>query len=325
VWVASAALVAAGVIIAIRSLSRGGRVSWIAAAGLATALTGLTFPLSSLMESRGAIRVLVTWQAVAPALTAAMLGVFVLVSLRLEDSKTRRMTDRAAEVMEGRAEIASSIAHDVRGPVGTIKGLATTTRKSYDRLGDAERLEFIGMIEEESGRLLRLVDQVAMALKVDAGSLELHPRVQSLSPLLRQAVDQTDAGEHRIEVNADPRIEAAADTRWFIEAVRQGLDNACGFSPAGKPVILTAIVSEDDVRISVVDHGPGIPADIRESLFEKFSRWRPAGYEDRQGSALGLFICRGIARLHGGDATLEDAPSGGTMLRIRLPREGNGE
>ena len=129
VWLASAALIAGGLIIAIRSLARGGRVAWVAAAGAATVVPVSRSRLGSFVEGRWRIRVLVTWQAVAPALTAAMLVVFVLVSLRLEDSKTRRMTDRAAEVMEGRAEIASSIAHDVRGPVGTIKGLATTTRK----------------------------------------------------------------------------------------------------------------------------------------------------------------------------------------------------
>ncbi len=322
IWLAGAALLAGGAIAAIRTLPRGGRMAWIASAGLASAVMGLTLPLSNLVEGRASGRILGTWQLIAPALTAGSLVIFVLVSLRLEASGMRRTTDRAAEVMEGRAEIASTIAHDVRGPVGTIKGLATTTRKSYDRLGDAERLEFIGMIEQESGRLLRLVDQVALALKVDAGSLDPHLREQSLAPLLRQAVEQTEAGEHRIDVNADPLIEAAADTRWFVEAVRQGLDNACGFSPAGTTVVLTLAGTESTAIVTVAASGPGVPAELREAMFEKFSRWRPAGYEDRQGSGLGLFICRGIAQAHGGGATLEDAPSGGTMLRIWVPREG---
>ncbi|MEX0985695.1 MAG: HAMP domain-containing sensor histidine kinase [Actinomycetota bacterium] len=320
-WLGGAALLAAGAIAAIRSLPKGGRLAWIAAAGLATAVTGLSITLSPLVD-RGADEILQSWVRTAPALAAGSLAVFVLVSLRLEASGMRRTTDRAAEVMEGRAEIASTIAHDVRGPVGTIKGLATTTRKSYDRLGDAERLEFIGMIEQESGRLLRLVDQVALALKVDAGSLDPHLRVQSLAPLLRQAVEQTEAGEHTIDVNADPIISAEADTRWFVEAVRQGLDNACGFSPPGTAVVLTLAGTEDAAIVTVAASGPGVPTELRESMFEKFSRWRPKGYEDRQGSGLGLFICRGIAQAHGGGATLEDAPSGGTMLRIWVPREG---
>ena len=59
-------------------------------------------------------------------------------------------------------------------------------------------------------------------------------------------------------------------------------------------------------------------------VFQRFARWRPPGYEDRPGSGLGLFICRGIAREHGGDASLLDGTDGGTILRIELPLEGTG-
>ena len=71
-------------------------------------------------------------------------------------------SDRATEVMEGRAEIASIVAHDVRGPAGTIRSVAGSLRTSYQRLGDAERLEFVGMIEQESLRLLRVADQMSL-------------------------------------------------------------------------------------------------------------------------------------------------------------------
>ena len=320
-WLAGAGLLAGGSIVAVRSLPRGGRFGWAAAAGLGTAVMGLTIPLSTMTQTQHGLRILTTWQETAPALAAGSLTLFVIASLRLESTRMRRTTDRATEVMEGRAEIASTIAHDVRGPVGTIKGLATTTRKSYERLGDAERLEFIGMIEQESGRLLRLVDQVALALKIDAGSLDPHLRSQALEPLVRQAVEQTEANGRSIHVDADTSIHAAVDTRWFVEAVRQGLDNACGFSPEDSEVGIRLAGNAEALTLAITDEGPGVPGEMREQLFEKFSRWRPTGYEDRQGSGLGLFICRGIVRAHGGEATLVVPAHGGTMLRIWLPRE----
>jgi signal transduction histidine kinase len=75
------------------------------------------------------------------------------------------------------------------------------------------------------------------------------------------------------------------------------------------------------VVLDIIDRGPGIPAEQRERLFEKFVRWRPSGYEDRTGTGLGLFITRGILDVHDGTAELIDGPGGGTMLRLRIPAE----
>lgn len=316
---------ACAAVVSVRSLARGGRSGWVAGAGLALAFVGATSLISFQSLRRDDLYVVwQVWNAIMPTVAGALLLVTVLATMRTEASRMRRATDRAAQVMDGRAEIASTIAHDVRGPVGTIKGLATTTRKSYERLGDAERQEFIWMIEQESTRLLHLVDQVAVALKIDAGSLETTQRLQPIEPLIAQLIRDLDGTDHPINLDdRAPGVEASVDTRWFVDAVRQGLENAMGFSPAGSPIhVIIENVDERTCAVRVQDQGPGIPPELRETMFEKFSRWRPQGYEERQGSGLGLFICRGIARAHGGDASLDGAPGGGTMLRIVLPREG---
>ncbi len=74
--------------------------------------------------------------------------------------------------------------------------------------------------------------------------------------------------------------------------------------------------------IEVTDEGPGIPAAQREEVFQRFTRWRPRGYEEQPGNGLGLFICRGLVAEHQGEMSVEDGPDGGTMLRVRLPLEG---
>jgi signal transduction histidine kinase len=308
---------------ALTARANAGLLRWVGPANVAFALAAMANLILTGRVAAGEMR---PYEGFAMPASILILGTtFLLVGLLAsnlqESSRLRRASDRAAEVMEGRAEIAATIAHDVRGPVGTIKGLATTTRKSYDRLGDPERLEFIGMIEQESGRLLRLVDQVAMALKIDAGSLDLHRRTQEVEPLLRQALAQVETGGRGVAIESDDTVEAPLDTRWFAEAVAQGIDNALRFSPAHTDVTVVATTDGDDVVVDITDRGPGIPLEQREVLFEKFSRWRPTGYDDRTGTGLGLFICRGIARTHGGDALLVDGPEGGTMLRIRVPGE----
>jgi signal transduction histidine kinase len=314
-WLCLGALAVIGAIVLARSLADGGRSSWLAAAGLA--LTAYAVAAMAGVAAPSALGVTASnVSAVALSLAAASLLVFVLASLRQESTRLRRVTDRAEEVLTGRAEIAALVAHDVRGPVSTIKGFASTTLSMYDRLNDAERREFVELIELEAARLLRIVNQVALGLKVDARTVDLVRRPHELGPLVARAVDAVEAD---VTVDVEPGAAAVVDGRWFVEVVQQGLDNALSFSPAGAAVELAVRTDEDAVVVEVADRGPGVPAERVDEVFSRFVRWRPDGYEDRQGAGLGLFIVRGLAEAHGGSASIEARPSGGSILRVRFP------
>ena len=103
--------------------------------------------------------------------------------------------------------------------------------------------------------------------------------------------------------------------------VRELLENAATFSPTGSPISVRLTSEDDHALIHVVDRGPGIPDGERDGVFERFAGWRPTGYEDRPGTGLGLFICRAIVEEHGGEASIVDGPTEGTMLVVRLPLE----
>jgi signal transduction histidine kinase len=323
-WVEAGALVLAGIVAAVRAEGWAGRFTWIAAAGLSLAIHGSTPMLATWVDGQRAQIAVSNVATITPALTAAFLVTFVVTSLQLESTRTRRASDRAEEVLTGRAEIAAMVAHDVRGPLGTMKGLATTVRKSYDRLGDEERLEFIGMIERESTRLLTLVEHIALALRVDAGTLDLTIRPRSLGPLVRDAIELRDLASHPLDVDVTEDVLAPVDAKWLPVAIGEAIDNAARFSPPDAPISVRLLIEAGRAVIAVEDRGPGVPSERRDEVFTRFARWRPPGYEDRTGSGLGLFICRGIARVHGGDASIVDAPGGGTILRIELPMEGTG-
>lgn len=317
---AMAVLCIGGITVMVRSLRWGGRFGWVAASGLALAIAGTSALIAD--NNAGSL----TWAGRAYAgtqgLAAAALAAFVVVGLRMESTRSRRATDRATQVMEGRAEIASIVAHDVRGPAGTIRSIAGSLRTSYQRLGDPERLEFVGMIEQESLRLLRVADQMSLGLKTDAGTLAFTFVERDLEGPVLQGLHDAEVGDREVRVEVDTDLRASIDARWLAEAVRQGIENALKFSPADTPIDLTARRDGDDAVIEVADRGPGIPAEMREQVFEKFCRWRPHGYEDRSGSGLGLFIARSIAREHKGTAIVVDGPDGGTILQIRVPLEG---
>ena len=165
----------------------------------------------------------------------ALVFVGVLVDQRTESSRQRRTTDRAEEVLGGRAEIASMIAHEVRGPAATVRGIASTSLTHYDRLSDDERREFLGMIETESRRLMTTVDQMSLALKVDAGSLRFDLVPQDLDGIVRAGAEAVGAADGRIDVDAETGIMIPADRTRMIEVVRQLADNAVKYSPCGPP------------------------------------------------------------------------------------------
>jgi signal transduction histidine kinase len=314
---------AAAGLAAARSVARGGWHAWVGAGAFALTIAtwGLVPALGETTSTRlfeaGAV-----WYTLLPAVAALFVLIGVLAAQRAESTRSRRASDRATQVMEGRAEIASIVAHDVRGPAGTIRSVAGSLRTSYERLGDPERLEFVGMIEQESQRLLRVADQMSLGLKTDAGTLAYAFVERDLEGPVLQALHEADVGAREVRVDVDGAVRAPIDGRWVTEATRQGLENAMKFSPPEAPIDLRVRGSDVSALIEVEDQGPGVPDELHDQVFQKFCRWRPIGYEDKQGSGLGLFIVRSIARQHDGDATIANRPDGGTILQIRLPLEG---
>jgi two-component system, OmpR family, sensor histidine kinase SenX3 len=228
----------------------------------------------------------------------------------------------AGESPENRAELVSKLTHEIRGPVSTLRGLVGTTLAHYDRLSDDERREFLHLIEHEADRLERTVEQVALALKLDVGSLRFDIRPQALGEIVRETALAADTGDHPLNVDAVGSIEAPVDGVLIVSVVGQLIDNAVAFSPPDAPITVGLRRDGHDALLEVIDHGPGVPPDKREAVFERFADWRPPGYEDRPGTGLGLFISRTVARGHGGEASIADGPVGGTMLLVRLPVEG---
>lgn len=321
-WVVGGAAIALLVVAAWREWRSGDDVRsthpW-----LATAWTIAVAGQVVLLARPIAYRPLIVPADVLLCAAAVLALVAFLAPQRAEASRARRATDRAQEVMGGRAEIAAMISHEVRGPVSTIRGLAGTALSHYDRLTDDERRELLDLIQQESGRLLATVTQASTALKVDAATVTYDIRAHNLGAAVREGIAAADVGAHPVAVDlAEGEVDVAFDLRWIIEAVRQLVDNAAKFSPPEAPITVTTRIEDGGATIEVVDSGPGIPPERRDDVFDKYPNWRPDGYEQEAGSGLGLFLVRGIVDAHRGAVGIVDAPGGGTMLRVRIPMEG---
>jgi signal transduction histidine kinase len=221
------------------------------------------------------------------------------------------------------AETVSRIGHELKNPLASIRGLATTGVKLYGSMTEEERLEFFRLIDLEAARLGRLIDQAATAMRIQAGSLRYDVRPEDLGRLVRDVAEATAPGDHPLEVDAEPGIVVQADRGRLSETLEDVLDNAARFSPPDAPIeVRVARGGDVSALLEVCDRGPGVPPEHREGVFEMFASWRPAGYEETPGAGLGLFIARSHVLAMGGRMDLEGRDGGGTMLRITLPGEG---
>ena len=224
--------------------------------------------------------------------------------------------------IEERARLVSTIAHELRGPIATIKGIAATTRTHFAQLPVEDTLEFLELIEQESARMMEIVDEASLAMKLSADLLTLQRAPADLAAIIREGVGAAALDDDRVvDLDLDD-LTVEADRSRLVEVIRQVMQNADDFSPRDEPIAVRSRREADHAVVEVIDRGPGIPEHYRERVFTTFPNWRPAGYEEVQGTGLGLFISRALVGEHHGQISIDDVPDGGTMLRILLPLEG---
>ncbi len=211
----------------------------------------------------------------------------------------------------------SDASHELRTPLTSIRGYAELYRRGGDGAEQVERS--MSRIEDEAGRMTRLVDDLLLLARVGESSplerapVELSALVDDLVGDLR-AVEPDRPVSLRVE-----RVVVDGDRHRLTQAVANVLTNARVHTPAGAPIDVDVRHAAGMAEIAIADHGPGIPESARAHVFDRFyradaSRARPTG-----GSGLGLAICSAIVEAHGGTVTLDDTPGGGTTFRIRLP------
>jgi signal transduction histidine kinase len=233
------------------------------------------------------------------------------------DSDINRMLDRIQQLMDGVRHVSNAIAHDLRTPLGRIRARLDEAI----RQGDGDRLreaadDTISGIDQLTGlfeRLLQIAEAESGARRQSFAPVPLAPLLATLGELYDALADEQ--GMH-FEVSA---AEASVlGDRALLSAMLVNLvENAFKYAAlAGTSVELSLTVQSGEALLSVRDHGPGIPADQREKVLERFYRLDRS--RSLPGNGLGLSLAAAIAALHGGTLTLEDA-NPGLRVRITLP------
>ncbi len=245
--------------------------------------------------------------------------------LRLQEEV--REARLVAEVGRQRAGFLSAVSHNLRTPLTAVKAAAETLLSSWSRIEPEERRELLETISDEAERLERLVRNTLELSRIRAGALDIEPERVDIADLVQLAVRRLRpiARAHRVRMDVDDDLPPVAlDVTMAEQILLNLLENALRFAPPGSEIVVGAHALHmpngvDEVELRVADHGPGVPEEARDRIFEEFqsAETRP----DRTGTGLGLAIVRALVVAHGGSVRYEDTPGGGATFVCTFPRE----
>ena len=221
---------------------------------------------------------------------------------------------------ELRSDLVATVSHELRTPLTGMLGAAQTVVARYDALDDGMRRQLLEMVVEQGGRMTRIVDQVLLTGRLDAGHPIAEVATFEASRAVEDALERLSTAERgRITVEGGAGLLARGDAASAAEIVGNLADNALKYSTG--PVAIHVAREGPAVRFTVADDGPGIPAIERERIFEKFYRLDPAQRGGVGGAGLGLYIAKELAaRMHGRTGVLKGER--GTTMFLDLPAAG---
>ena len=223
---------------------------------------------------------------------------------------------------------AADVSHELKNPLASLRSAVD----GLERIEDPElRAKLTTVIRDDIARMDRLISDISEAARTDAELARAHFRPVDLGPLIEQLVQSWDTrretGSARIAF-ARPRKDSAVvmgKPDRLARALNAILDNAVSFSPANGLIEIAVSRVGDDVLIRIDDEGPGVPAEAREAIFNRFHSVRPDAENFGRHSGLGLAIAQAIVNGHDGEIDVQDrddAPSG-ARFTIRLPAAGS--
>ena len=300
----------------VKGTQRQRRGAWVV-----LALMVIVFPVGTIggMITRGAVSVYVMPLMMVWIQALVFVGVARLRFYDIEVRAARTGEIAAAAAEQERlavvGELAASLAHEIRNPLTGVRSLAQ--RLAEDEVEEARRRRYASVILEEVGRVERLVaNLLGIARRAPRG-----PSARAETPLAPLFDDlallvgaRAEKGRVRLAVDAGEAVAAAA-REPLAQALLNLLLNALAHAPEGTSVELRARETADAVEVAVRDHGPGVPPEERERIWEPF-------HSGSGGTGLGLAVVRRLAREHEWGVEVSDAPGGGAEFRLTLPRTG---
>jgi two-component system sensor histidine kinase KdpD len=254
----------------------------------------------------------------AASATASLLAGYTAQAVAaLDRARLRTQATQAEGLAEGdrmRTALLRAVSHDLRTPLASIKASVSSLRQTDVHWSAEDEADLLANIEQNADRLDALVGNLLDMGRIQAGSLEPFLRATSVDEVAPVALRGLDGADRLLIVVPDDLPLVRADPGLLERVLANLFSNALKHSPAGLCPMLRAREDGDRVVLDVIDHGPGVPAGLKERIFEPFTR-----LDDRSpGVGLGLAVAKGFAEAMGGTIVAIDTPGGGLTARLTL-------
>jgi PAS domain S-box-containing protein len=219
-----------------------------------------------------------------------------------------------------RADLVSTVAHELRSPLTSVKGFTATLLAKWERFTDEQKQLMLQTVNADADRVTRLITELLDVSRIDAGRLELRRQVVDLPAAVQKVFDgRVASGEERdrfvLQVTGE-LPEMWIDPDKLAQVLANLVENALrhGAGTVTVTVAPATVAGERGAEVTVTDEGPGIDPDVQPRIFGRF--WRGSR---RGGTGLGLYITKGLVEAHGGAIESGRAPGGGALFRFTLP------
>jgi len=236
-------------------------------------------------------------------------------------SQHSQTVQRLQELDQMKSDFVAITSHELRTPITSIRGFIKTLLRNKERLSPEQVGSFMEIIDRQSARLARLVEDLLFVSRIEAGTLRLSMDGVELDRFLKETVEAFGPeGAARVEVRTGPMpVSAVIDPQRVDQILRNLLDNALKFSPPQSRVVLQGKVAGGLVELSVSDQGPGIARADQLMIFDRFHQVGDALSREREGAGLGLYITKRLVEAMGGTIDLESSPGVGSTFRVHVP------
>nr|WP_051107989.1 HAMP domain-containing sensor histidine kinase [Actinomadura atramentaria] len=235
------------------------------------------------------------------------------VGLRDAAARARRERDRA--------DLVSTVAHELRSPLTSVKGFTATLLARWHRFNDDQKLVMLETVNADADRVTRLITELLDVSRIEAGRLEMRRQVVDLPAEIRKAVaGRVAAGDPGDRFRFESRGELPEmwlDPDKIDQILGNLLENAVRHGAGTVTIVVEPDAQEKGAAVSVRDEGEGIPPEAAQRVFRQF--WRGPGGNRRAGTGLGLYIVKGLVEAHGGSISVRRAPGGGAEFRFTVP------
>jgi signal transduction histidine kinase len=247
---------------------------------------------------------------------------------RRQAGDLRRRAEHIAELESMKREFLLLASHELRSPLGVARGYAAMLRDGTLGEPPASFQRALGIMEDKLGEIAALVDDMLETARLETGNLGLSDSDVDLRDVVQTAVAQVQpvvTERHHLELELPGKpVVVRGDTERLRRIAVNLLDNAVKYSPQGGAVHCAVDVCDHHAEVRVHDQGLGIAADAQARMFQRFGRIVTPQTSNIPGTGLGLYLCRELARAHGGDITMESREGEGSTFTLTLPLRGNG-